>query len=63
MFDGILVMHIAALRRISSLSISWMIAHYAYDFIGSVDFRQMFQFDVRGTNQVIGITNIEIVMT
>jgi hypothetical protein len=39
-----------------------MIAHYAYDFIGSVDFRQMFQFDVRGTNQVIGITNIEIVI-
>ena len=33
-----------------------------YDFIGSVDFRQIFQFDVRGTNQVIGITNIEIVI-
>lgn len=31
-----------------------------YDFIDSVDFRQIFQFDVRGTNQVIGSTNIEI---
>lgn len=31
-----------------------------YDFIGSVDFRQIFQFDVRGTNEVIGSTNIDI---